>query len=218
MTGVRYCTMRLPAPFSFDSILGFVQAEMGDKGYHEWKKGKYSDPSRCDCSSYQIQIAKNSPLAYRTISLVDPYLYYLLVRELTQEKNWKMIQKRMEELHVDWIERLAIPEESLQDDVCSTGEGEQISNWWDRFGQHSIELSLEYHYMLFADIADCYPSIYTHSIAWALHGRDVAKKSSQGRDKDEKAQTKLGALISIYVKCKGERLWGSLKGVKSLTS
>lgn len=200
MTGVRYCTMRLPAPFSFDSILGFVQAEMGDKGYHEWKKGKYSDPSRCDCSSYQIQIAKNSPLAYRTISLVDPYLYYLLVRELTQEKNWKMIQKRMEELHVDWIERLAIPEESLQDDVCSTGEGEQISNWWDRFGQHSIELSLEYHYMLFADIADCYPSIYTHSIAWALHGRDVAKKSSQGRDKDEKAQTKLGDSIDKYIR------------------
>ena len=201
--------MRLPEPFSFDSILDFVQGEMGDKGYHEWKKEKCSDPSRCDCSSYQIQIAKNTPLAYRTISLVDPYLYYLLVRELTQEENWKMIQKRMKELHVDWIERLAIPEEPLRDKDCNTEEGEEISNWWDRFGQHSIELSLEYRYILFADIADCYPSIYTHSIAWALHGRDVAKKSSQG-NKDEKAQTRLGDSIDKYIR---EMQWGETLGL-----
>ena len=208
MTGERYCTMRLPKPFSFGDILNFVQNKMRDKEYHEWKKEKYSDPSRCDCSSYKIQIAKNSPLAYRTISLVDPYLYYLLVRELTQEENWKMIQKRMKELHVDWIERLAIPEEPLRDK--DTEEGEEISNWWDRFGQHSIELSLEYRYMLFADIADCYPSIYTHSIAWALHGRDVAKKSSQRRDKDEKAQTRLGDSIDKYIR---EMQWGETLGL-----
>lgn len=29
-----------------------------------------------------------------------------------------------------------------------------------------------------ADIAKCFPSIYTHSIPWALHGKGVAKKSS----------------------------------------
>lgn len=199
MAGERYCTMRLPAPFSFDPILKFVQDRMADKRYLEWKKERRSDPSRYDCSSYQIQIAKNSHLAYRTISLVDPYLYYLLVRELTQEENWKMIQQRMKVLCVDWIERLAIPEESLQDDVCGTEEGEQISNWWDRFGQHSIELSLEYRYMLCADIADCYPSIYTHSIAWALHDREVAKRSAQG-DQNAKALTKLGDSIDKYIR------------------
>lgn len=199
MAGERYCTMRLPAPFSFDPILRFVQDRMADKRYREWKKEKRSDPSHYDCSSYQIQIAKNSHLAYRTISLVDPYLYYLLVRELTQDENWKMIQQRMKVLSVDWIERLAIPEESLQDDVCSTEEGEQISNWWDRFGQHSIELSLEYRYMLCADIADCYPSIYTHSIAWALHDREVAKRSAQG-DENAKALTKLGDSIDKYIR------------------
>lgn len=29
-----------------------------------------------------------------------------------------------------------------------------------------------------ADIAKCFPSIYTHSIPWALHGKEVAKKSN----------------------------------------
>lgn len=33
-------------------------------------------------------------------------------------------------------------------------------------------------YIVAADIATCFPSIYTHSIPWALHGKNEAKKSS----------------------------------------
>ncbi len=33
-------------------------------------------------------------------------------------------------------------------------------------------------YVVHADVASCFPSIYTHSIPWALHGKVVAKKST----------------------------------------
>ena len=33
-------------------------------------------------------------------------------------------------------------------------------------------------YVVHADVASCFPSIYTHSIPWALHGKAVAKKST----------------------------------------
>ena len=33
-------------------------------------------------------------------------------------------------------------------------------------------------YVVHADVASCFPSIYTHSSPWALHGKDVAKKST----------------------------------------
>lgn len=33
-------------------------------------------------------------------------------------------------------------------------------------------------YVVTADIATCFPSIYTHSIPWALHGKPAAKKNS----------------------------------------
>ena len=33
-------------------------------------------------------------------------------------------------------------------------------------------------YLVEADIASCFPSIYTHSIPWALHGKSESKKSS----------------------------------------
>jgi predicted transcriptional regulator len=34
---------------------------------------------------------------------------------------------------------------------------------------------MEYEYLLTTDITDCYGSIYTHSISWALHGKSYAK-------------------------------------------
>ncbi len=41
--------------------------------------------------------------------------------------------------------------------------------------QQSIELALEYNHVIHADIADCYAAVYTHSIAWAVHTKLVAK-------------------------------------------
>ena len=34
---------------------------------------------------------------------------------------------------------------------------------------------MDYAYVIHTDIADCYPGIYTHTIAWALHTKAVAK-------------------------------------------
>ena len=54
----------------------------------------------------------------------------------------------------------------------------QILSWWQGIEQASIELALEYDYVfLCADITDCYGAIYTHSIAWAIHGKTVAKQN-----------------------------------------
>lgn len=36
-------------------------------------------------------------------------------------------------------------------------------------------MAISYEFVIHTDITDCYGSIYTHSIAWALHTKDVAK-------------------------------------------
>lgn len=70
------------------------------------------------------------------------------------------------------IECCSIPVES----ESKTGDKrDTISNWWNEYEQKSISLSLDYDYMAITDISNCYPSIYTHSIAWAIHGTDFAK-------------------------------------------
>lgn len=56
-------------------------------------------------------------------------------------------------------------------------KAKQILKWWESVEQESICLSLEYEYVFDTDVADCYSSIYTHSIAWAIEGKDIAKKN-----------------------------------------
>jgi hypothetical protein len=53
---------------------------------------------------------------------------------------------------------------------------EQIAHWWEEVEQKSLELSMEYEYLFKTDITDCYASIYTHSVAWAIHTKPIAKK------------------------------------------
>lgn len=206
MRSDSYCTLDLPDCFAFDKILEYVESTMGKADYSQWMD-KNKDPRDSETCSHRIQIAKNNSFAYRTISLVNPYLYYLLVREITNNKNWKIIRARMKDLQVDWIERLAMPGcpiESLKENGSRSVKGEQILDWWEGFEQRSLELSLEYRYMLCTDITDCYPSIYTHSIPWALYGRDNAKQVVQeknrkggagGQTEQEKAIIELGAAI-----------------------
>ena len=47
---------------------------------------------------------------------------------------------------------------------------------WEQIVQKSLELSLEFSYIYHTDITDCYCSIYTHSIPWAIHSKKYAKK------------------------------------------
>jgi hypothetical protein len=60
-----------------------------------------------------------------------------------------------------------------------TDVAKQIRSWWQRVEQQSLIYSLEFSHVLHTDIIDCYGSFYTHSISWALHGKENAKKSKR---------------------------------------
>lgn len=57
----------------------------------------------------------------------------------------------------------------------------QIQSWWQRVEQNSLLHSLDFTHILHTDVTDCYSSLYTHSIAWALHGLDTAKKEKTNK-------------------------------------
>jgi hypothetical protein len=48
-------------------------------------------------------------------------------------------------------------------------------SWWQEVEQDSLKLSLKFSHLLHTDVTDCYGSIYTHSIPWAIAGKAVAK-------------------------------------------
>lgn len=64
----------------------------------------------------------------------------------------------------------------------ASSKKEQILNWWKRVEQRSLELSLQFSHCKITDVSNCYPSIYSHSIGWAIHGREFLKESTNRFD------------------------------------
>ena len=58
-----------------------------------------------------------------------------------------------------------------------TDTATQVKNWWQRVEQRSLSYSLEFSHILHTNVTDCYGSLYTHSIPWALHGLEEAKQN-----------------------------------------
>ncbi|MGE4317036.1 RNA-directed DNA polymerase [Acinetobacter sp.] len=59
----------------------------------------------------------------------------------------------------------------------------QITNWWLNIEQQSLQLAMEFSYIIHTDITNCYGSMYTHSVAWALHDKDFCKKKENKHNK-----------------------------------
>lgn len=102
-------------------------------------------------------------------------LYVDLVNTICEKENWKKIVDILKQSkNLTNIECMSIP--TVVDDDTKP-EKTAILNWWREMEQNQIALSLKYSVLLQTDISDCYGSIYTHSLAWALHGKELAKEN-----------------------------------------
>lgn len=117
---------------------------------------------------------KDAKYAWRSLQLIHPILYVDLVRLITKEENWDELKSRFRDFQSD--EKIICISVPLESTGKKQDQAEQILNWWKNLEQAQIELALDYSYCLQTDITDCYPSIYTHTIPWAIHGKEWAKK------------------------------------------
>ena len=130
-------------------------------------------PSKFDGVNYKILVKKDAMYSYRPIQLVNPFLYYLLVNKITNLTNWNKIKERFQKFKVPQIEVASIPK--VKGSVDKSHQAANVAYWWEGAEQRSLELALRYRYMFVTDITNCYSSIYTHSIAWAIMGKSKAK-------------------------------------------
>ena len=103
-----------------------------------------------------------------------------IVRLLTNEANWKKLLERFDELKTDQVIVASIPRTRSKK---KSAKAEQIKAWWEKFEQNCVAMALDYKYVYETDVADCYGSIYTHSIQWAIYGKD---DSYENREKYKK--------------------------------
>ncbi|EAW4440283.1 RNA-directed DNA polymerase, partial [Salmonella enterica] len=173
-----YFNSDLPAYFDFNILLDKIAYELGENSINGIMR---SDKKvfECDEVNYTLLLNKDGKLSWRPLQLIHPVLYVNLVNIITKKENWEKITSRFIKFRSNnRIECLSIP-------VIGNDEKDkaaQVSEWWQKVELRSIELALNYEYLYDTDITDCYGSIYTHSLAWAIETREVAKEKK--RDKN----------------------------------
>lgn len=184
-----YSNIHLPAYFDFQLLLDELakNASINNLGLKDAKK--------IDDINYKFLTNKDGKYAWRPLQLINPAIYVFLVSKVTEENNWKLIVKRFQKFQSNKrIQCCSIPIVSAKEN--DSDKAKTILNWWQQIEQKSLEFALHYDCFLNTDIIDCYSSIYTHSIPWALHGKNkvksdflAGKKSGLGNNIDETIQS-----------------------------
>lgn len=178
-----YANFDLPDYFDFEPLLSKVDKELEGKSIHNFYaqyvnsqgRNRPLKPHLVDGVNYRFLNSKDGRYAWRPFQLIHPALYVALVHSITEEENWQLILARFEVLQTDpKIQCQSLPKESTS--KYQTDTETTIFSWWNDIEQRSLELSVHYNYVIHTDISNCYGNIYTHSIAWALHDREVAKE------------------------------------------
>ena len=178
-----YINLDLPRYFTFKKLLSDLSKKLDGKSLSDFYKSsndkvsnkyKNQNPSEHENVNYTFLQNKDGRFSWRPLQLIHPAIYVSLVHKITEQDNWDFIQKRFKDFgKLKGINCYSLPQISqnkLSDKAAN------ITNWWEFIEQKSIEKALEYEFVLHTDISDCYGSIYTHSISWALHTKQVAKK------------------------------------------
>jgi len=170
-----YCRVDLPPYFDFGRVLRPVSRLLSSKSL----AAVASRPRDHEGVNYTIYSNKDGRYAWRPFQLIHPAIYVNLVNRVTEPTTWSSIKKRFADFLKDrQIRCLSIPQESL---TKRKDQGAQVLHWWQGIEQASIELALDYDQVFHADIMDCYASVYTHSIAWALHTKPTAKQERNNK-------------------------------------
>jgi RNA-directed DNA polymerase len=173
LKGSSYFNGDLPSYISFEPILTGVAALLNGGSYAAFKS---ENPNDFSDVNYSFLANKDGKLAWRPLELIHPALYVSLVNTICNPVNWKQIKKRFSEFEDGVVDCCSAPVMSLD---SQTGAATQIRSWWQSVEQRSLTYSLEFSHILHTDVIDCYGSLYTHSISWALHGLEDAKTNKE---------------------------------------
>ena len=170
-----YSSINLPPYFRFTPMLHEVRNSITGIDLSKLDIKRFKDSSEVN---YAIYSPKGDKYAWRKLQLINPFLYIKIVELITEPNNWNSIQKRFLEFGSNpSIRCMSLP---VVRGPRSNKLASQVISWLENVERESIRVSLKYEIMFKTDITNCYSSIYTHSIAWALHTKPVAKQQRSG--------------------------------------
>ncbi|MGZ8946069.1 MAG: RNA-directed DNA polymerase [Methylococcaceae bacterium] len=178
-----YCTIELLDYINFQSLIDALSSEIGNKELSDiCQNFKEDKPSNYENVNHTLLANKDGRFSWRPLKLIHPALYVLLVHKITIKNNWSLIINRFSsvlEALDNRIECKSLPRIST---TSESDKAAQVNTWWQEIEQASLRIAIEFSYIIHADISDCYGSIYTHSILWAIYGKEEAKKKENRKN------------------------------------
>lgn len=172
-----YSNIDLPDYIDFQPLLDKLSKEIKSKNLSDiCFNFKNEKPSNYEDVNHTFLSNKDGRFSWRPLKLIHPALYVLLVHKITENLNWEAIQNRVLEISEKVSTKIECKSWSRHSETKESDKAAQVNNWWGEIEQTSLKMSMDFSYIIHADVADCYGSIYTHSIPWAIHGKEIAKR------------------------------------------
>lgn len=173
----NYCNVNLPPYFQFNRLLKELDTFLQDKKKNEYReKDKIRNIENVNNTIYH---SKDGQYQWRPLQLIHPVIYLELVNIISNPTNWNIIKQRFNLFRQN--PKILCTSVPIQRRKGENNTAASVLNWWDKMEQGVLAESLNFSYIYTTDIADFYPSIYTHTISWAIYGKEEAKKN---RSKD----------------------------------
>lgn len=196
-----YCSFSLPVYFNFSPLLDAVNVSL-EKKQNGISDIGYKRACEHEGTNYTLQTNKDGHYSWRPFELIHPAIYTHLVHKITNNDDWELLLKRFSDFKRNpKIICASLPRESDNEEISDIAES--VTSWWQDVEQESINKALEFKYLFTTDIANFYPSIYTHSIPWAIHTKEVAKVKRGPNDN-------LGNRIDFALR---QMRWGQTNGI-----
>lgn len=181
LLGRGYLPEIIPPPFTTTSFASAVCSSTGDSLISPWMD---------DGHRWHKQIsrpipytASKSKYSRRLFGIPNPYDFIYVANALCE--RWDDISQFVATSKYS----RSLPS------VDASGERSIRLASIDELDQHRHATLSPHSHILKTDVARYFPSIYTHSIPWALHGKPAAKK-----DKSEKSTAVFGNSIDYFVR------------------
>lgn len=172
LKGSSYFSGDFPEYINFEPILNEVSDVIGNRNLSDFETKEKA--AKFDGVNYNFTANKDGRFSWRPYELIHPAIYVSLVNLVCTPKNWEKITSRMRSFECDSVISCSSPIISIDE---QSDNATQVRNWWQEVEQKSITYSLDFSHLIHTDVTDCYGSLYTHSIAWALHGIRIAKQN-----------------------------------------
>lgn len=192
MISENYCTTELPEYIDFSAVL----KNANERTQNMDILSVAADAAQQEDVNLCVLSNKDGGYGVRPLTLANPFLYSMMVRDISEEGNWTRITECFRKFNNERIIACAIPQVKDPKKKEPFAKSTQILNWWSMMEQTPIELSMEYRYMFLTDITNCFGEINPQSIDWALSLKGTSDQTDKNHDIAQRLIAGLSAMQS----------------------